>query len=265
MQARRDRTDDTHDEEVRLFSTDSRVMAIDSPIKNRILELVAHGPVPFDKIVEATGKAKSTISVHIRDLELAGLIVSRPGARDSRKRYIELSSESIGRLTTEDRGAVVPDHIRKRQDHGQPFADDDIVSFFRYVVQVFRTQAMEMGINLDPVLRRTGIEIGRTLAPKVAGGSVEEVVRKMNAFWQAHELGTITLVSTSPVTLEVDGCFECEDLPVTGHGACAFDTGVLIGIFSYHFSKTVNVVEEQCYSSGYDHCTFVITPVPEKP
>jgi uncharacterized protein len=259
MKPRQEPEPPRRDGDVQLFSTHDSVVAVDSPIKLRILELVSSGPRSFDRIVEETKRAKSTISVHIRNLEHAGLISVQPDPRDSRRRFISLSSDTIGRLTNADRNARVPAHIHQRMAADQPFYDDDLVSFFRYCVQVFRTQAMAMGINLDPVLQRTGADVGRVLAPRVAGRTVEEVVRKMDAFWQAHGLGAITLAGTSPLTLEVRGCFECEDIPVTGHGACAFDIGVLTSIFSHHLDCPVTVEEERCYSSGDDRCIFVIT------
>ncbi|WP_321507726.1 V4R domain-containing protein [uncultured Methanoregula sp.] len=263
MQSQKDSGTDISAGEVRLFSTRDNVVAVESPIKVRILGLVSNGPVAFDRIVEQTQKAKSTISVHIRDLERAGLIVSQPDPRDSRRRFIALSSSAIGRLTNRDRGAKSRRHVHRHGEHDEPFSDDDIVSFFRYCVKVFRTQAMAIGINIDPVLQRTGAEVGCVLAPRIAGRSVAEVVRKMDAFWQAHSLGAITLAGTDPLTIEVHGCFECEDLPVTGHGACAFDIGVLTEIFSHHLQCPVTVVEERCYSSGDDRCIFVITRQPD--
>ena len=175
--------------DVRLFSAPGTVVAVDSPIKLRILELAAAGPVPFDLIVERTQKAKSTISVHLHDLERSGLITSLPAPRDSRKRTIALSSNAIGRLTNTDRDIGAPVHHHRGIITDQPFSDDDIVSFFRYCVLTFRTQAMTMGINIDPVLGRTGEQVGTILAPRVAGDTVGEVVKKMDAFWQAHGLG----------------------------------------------------------------------------
>jgi uncharacterized protein len=261
MQPHHDSGSDIHGGDVRLFSTHDNVVAIDSPIKVRILEIAGNGPVLFDRIVEKTGRAKSTISVHIRDLERAGILSSYPDPRDSRRRLIALSSTAIGRLTNTDRDARAPQHHHSH-GAGEPFSDEDLVSFFRYVVRTFRSQAMAMGINLDPVLEKTGMEVGGVLAGKVAGRSVAELVRKMDAFWQAHGLGAITLAGTGPLTLEVRGCFECQDLPVTGHGACAFDIGVLTAVFSHHFGCPVSVVEERCYSSGDDRCIFVITPQP---
>jgi predicted hydrocarbon binding protein len=243
-----------------LFSTQNTVVAVDSPIKVLILELAAAGPIPFDSIVKRSHKAKSTISVHIRDLERSGLIISHPEPGDRRRRTIMLSSDAIGRLTNSDRNIAVPHSYQHSAGGEQPFIDDDIVSFFRYCVLVFRTQAMVLGINIDPVLQRTGEEVGRALVPRVAAGTIEDVVKKMNAFWQVHGLGEITLAGTTPLTLEVRGCFECEDLPVTGHGACVFDTGVLTAIFSHHLKSQVTVVEQRCYSSGDDRCIFVVTP-----
>jgi len=248
-----------HDGDIRLFSTRNTVVAIDSPIKLRILSLVSEKPQLFDRIVEETRKAKSTISVHLRDLERAGLISIQPDREDSRRRLIALTSDTIGRLTNTDRDARLPAHITRRMAADPSFDDEDLVSFFRYCVRVFRTQAMTMGINLDPVLEKTGAEVGRVLAPRVAGRTVEELVQRMDAFWQAHGLGKITLTNTLPLTLEVRGCFECEDLPVTGHSACSFDLGVLRSVFSFHLQSEVTVVEEQCYSSGDDRCIFVIT------
>jgi predicted hydrocarbon binding protein len=243
---------------VRLYSTTSSVVAIGSPIKTRILGLIEKKPQPFDRIVEETGKAKSTISVHIHDLEEAGLIMVSPDPCDSRKKMVALASEAIGRLTTEDRKARLPSHVNAMMQNDEQFRDDDIVSFFRYCVRVFRTQAMTMGINLDPVLEKTGREIGGVLAQKVAGDTIEDMVTKMDPFWRIHGLGEIRLTGTSPIMIEVKGCFECKDLPITGHGTCAFDTGVLGAIFSHHLSAKVTVFEERCYSSGNDRCVFVI-------
>lgn len=261
MHARQTGDQDRHPGDVRLFSTPDTVVAVDSPIKVRILEIISDGPVAFDRIVEETGKAKSTISVHLRDLERAGLITSVPDPHDSRRRIIAPSSSVIGRLTNTDRHAEPSPYLHRNGDHDEPFDDDDLVSFFRYCVRVFRSQAMAMGINIDPVLRQTGAEVGTVLAPKVAGRSVEDVVRQMDSFWQAHGLGSVQLVSADPLRLEVRDCFECMELPVTGHGACAFDIGVLTAIFSHHLRCPVTVVEVQCYSSGDDHCSFVITPI----
>jgi len=245
------------DDDIQLFSSRNRVMAIDSQVKKRILELLQSRDHSFDEIVTLCGKAKSTISVHVHDLLKAGLISSHTDPDDSRKKILSLTSHPIGRLTNLDRHAPV------REDKGEvsarlPFEPGDIASFFRWGVRVFRTEAMALGINVDPVLERTGWEIGRVLAPLVYDPDLSRMVEKMHEFWSVHGLGSVTLSGSDPISLTVQGCFECEDLPVTGHGACSFDIGVLSAIFSGYLNEPVRITEIECYSAGHDHCKFII-------
>lgn len=243
--------------EVSLYSTDKTVIAIDSPVKQMILSLVTQEERTFEEIVRMTGKAKSTISVHVHDLINAGLIISKPDPGDQRRRILSLASVPIGKLTNEDRRPANEQILKEVST--LPFSEGDIAAFFRYILREFRTEAMNLGMNLDPVLERTGMRIGSMLLPTVTDTEITGKIRKMDRFWQMYGLGTITLISQKPLVIRVDGCFECEDLPITGHGSCAFDIGVLKTIFSPDFSESLQVIEIECYSAGYDHCTFLIT------
>ncbi len=243
--------------DVSLYSTRTSVVAIDSPVKRMILNMIPPDGISFDEIVTRTGKAKSTISVHLRDLESLGLISSQPDPRDQRKKILSVISEPIGWLTNTDRRPA-GEQIH-RHSESLPFTEGDIASFFRYTLRVFRTEAMNLGMNLDPILERAGMRIGLILAPLVADNTLTGKVSKMNQFWQTYGLGYITLISEKPITLRVEGCFECQDLPVTGHGSCAFDIGVLSSLFAEEFENAPQVCEVECYSSGFDHCTFTIS------
>lgn len=243
--------------EVTLFSTKTSVVAIESPIKRQIIRIISAGEISFDEIVSRTGKAKSTISVHLRDLEASGLIISRPDPEDHRKRLLLMNSQPIGRLTNTDRKPA--EQLFKMNSGVLPFTEGDIASFFRYALRIFRTEAMNLGMNIDPILERAGMRIGTVLTPLISDSTLPGKISKMDTFWQSYGLGKITLVSVDPLTLRVEGCFECQDLPVTGHGSCAFDIGVLSSLFSDEFQGKPEVVEVECYSSGFDHCTFVIT------
>lgn len=246
---------DNYKGDVALFSTNSSVVAIDSPVKGMILGMITAGDISFDEVVSRTGKAKSTISVHIRDLEEAGLIATKPDSKDQRRRILSLISQPIGRLTNRDRSQSKEELSLDKL----PFTEGDIASFFIFTLRTFRTEAMMLGINLDPVLERTGYQIGSVLAPLIADSNLKEKILKMNQFWKKYGLGSMRLVTEEPITLEVKGCFECMDLPVTGHGACAFDTGVLSALFADEMQGLVRVTETECYASGFDHCIFIIT------
>ncbi len=247
---------------MRLYSTDQTVVAVDSPVKIRILELVAGGPVPFDTLVRQTGKVKSTVSVHVHDLERSGLVAVRPDLEDTRKRLIELSSDAIGRLTNRDRNILIP-QFPLPMDRGA-FTGEDKAAFFIYCYRVLRTQAMAMGINVDPLMRRTGMELGAVLARQFGKADLQGFATQLNDFYQANDLGTISIAGNAAITVDIHDCFECHGIPSTGHCVCAFNSGVFNSVFSYLLHRPVTAVEQRCVSAGYDRCRFVITPHPER-
>jgi uncharacterized protein len=245
------------DDDIKLYTTPSGPVVIESRIKKKIMRLLTERDYSFDELVKETNKAKSTVSVHIRDLEASGLISSRPYPGDNRRRLISLSSHEIGSLTNRDRKVA---EINNQADMDNlPFTSGDIASFFRWAVRLFRVEAMALGVNIDPVLSKCGYKIGLVLSSLVSHPDLSVLIMNLNQFWKTYGLGSIELKEIDPIILTVRGCFECEDLPVTGHSACSFDVGVLSAIFSLHLNSPVIINEDECYSSGYDHCKFVIT------
>ncbi len=243
-------------DDIFLFSTNDNVIAVNSPVKMKILSLLSDNTRSFDELVAIIGKAKSTISVHLKSLEESGLVISSIDPKDMRKRIITLNSAKIGKLTNEDRDA------KERDSYTAPeikLSNGDPISLFRYIFKTIRSEAMRAGINIDPVFFKAGLQVGNTITSKNKADSLKDLVSNLNTFWQANSLGKIEMVQNDPVILIVTGCFECENLPLTGHGTCAFDSGVLTAIFSSFYNCSVNVSEIECYSSGYDHCKFVIS------
>jgi predicted hydrocarbon binding protein len=248
-------------EDILLFSTESGVIAVQSTIKKQIISMITERDIFFDEIVTRTEKAKSTISEHIKDLEQTGLITSCPDQHDYRRKILSLSAQAIGRLTNEDRGSAEAYEAVPTQNF--PFTEGDIPSFYRYMFSTIRIEAMKTGINIDPILQKAGLRIGKNLLPLVRKKTLAGTIKQLSWFWMTYGLGTITLLDEKPITLEVQGCFECRDLPVTGHAACSFDTGVFSAIFSREGSGNPDVHEIECYSSGDNRCVFIIHEKPE--
>ncbi len=81
-----------HDRNLMIFSTENGIVALNSPVKLKILEMLRKGAASFDDLVEQSGKAKSTISVHLDDLEEQKLILEKSSPNDKRKKYFYLNS-----------------------------------------------------------------------------------------------------------------------------------------------------------------------------
>lgn len=68
-------------------STELRVNVVKSPVKLTILEMLRDRDMEFDEIVINTGKSKSTVSVHLKNLRENGIISYRMHPIDNRKKY----------------------------------------------------------------------------------------------------------------------------------------------------------------------------------
>ena len=91
--------------------------------------------------------------------------------------------------------------------------------------------------------------------------NINELTQNLISFWDTNNLGNIEIQSIKPLIIQSYDCFECEDLPHLGKPACAFDSGLLEGIFSNYYGKKVEAEETKCYAQGDNFCQFVVKPV----
>ena len=241
--------------ELSLYGTASGVRAIGNPVRRSILVLLRDGELSFESIVASSGRAKSTISAHLSALADEGIIGSRAGDEDERKKYFFLTSHFIGELLPGDR---ISDDLAAyaseyRAGGVDPFA------LYRLVYRTFRVSLLLEGISIDPFLTRTGELVGEAVYPAVAAPDTTSFIQNLTTFWERHHLGRIADLTLSPISFSVYDCFECVDLPLLGRPACSFDLGLLSVIFSKQLGKHVHVVERECYAAGDPRCFFEIT------
>ena len=140
---------------------------------------------------------------------------------------------------------------------------DDPFTFFRIMFRTIRVALLNEGIDLDPVMHEAGENVGAALYAKVADPDLDMMLQRLAAFWSAHRLGRLEVRNSEtfiPETLiiYIYDCFECQDLPLLGRPACAFDSGILTAVFSRHFNSPASVTETNCYAMGNGYCRFVI-------
>ena len=87
-------------EPLNIYSKNGTVITVRSPIRNKILTLLAEeGPVSFSRIMEYTGLSKSTVSGYVCSLEMRELISVVPDPRDARKKTYVVTASLIGDIT----------------------------------------------------------------------------------------------------------------------------------------------------------------------
>ena len=96
------------------LSSESGVDAVKSPVRVLILETLREGEVPFDEIVRRTGRAKSTVSVHLRDMVDEGIVGWRLDPADARKKLFFTNAERIGAVSSSERISAELVEVRRR-------------------------------------------------------------------------------------------------------------------------------------------------------
>ena len=240
-----------------LFATQEGIRAVESPVRVKILSLLRERELSFHEVVVLTGKAKSTVSAHLRALLQEGVIGEKPDLADSRRKKFYIKSRFLGDITA---GARIEDEEEARLIEAF-VGESDPRLFYKLMFRSIRVSLMSQGINIDPILREAGYRIGKGVYAATKDPDVNVMVRNVMNFWERHNLGHIVVENYSPVTLVVYDCFECGELPHTGKPACAFDAGILEAVFSGFYKTDHKVTELRCYAMGDDQCKFVIRPV----
>ncbi len=236
-----------------ILYTDRGIVALDSPIKLKILELLRGDVKSFEELVNGTGKAKSTVSVHLNDLVRQCLIVEKTHPHDKRKKCFALNSLYVA-CSLEPVNA----HYRDVLDNLARSLDSEF-SFLKSLFHAIRYGLEAYGINPNPLLKKIGCDVGSQIAGKFRSSSLPELLEEIKAFWGGTKLGKMTVSQEgSCFCVVVEDCFDCGNMPYVERTLCSLDEGILEGILDTKLGKPHTVKEIECFGTGYHHCRFMI-------
>lgn len=236
-----------------LFSTKDGMVALDSPIKLKILKFIGNDSRSFEEIVDETLKAKSTVSVHLKDLINQNIILEQRDSNDRRRKYYTINSQFIAYSEIPVQKSY--DLIIERLIH----STESEFEFFKTLCHTIRYGLEAYGMNPRPVMKRIGYDIGKRMAELFRSDNMNDLLSEIEQFWGSHRLGNVEIETFDPLTIIVRDCFDCSDMPDVGRTLCSLDEGLLEGIFEVRLSLRTIVEEVECYGTGYDHCKMIVT------
>ncbi|TRZ91669.1 MAG: ArsR family transcriptional regulator [Methanosarcinales archaeon] len=240
-----------HDRNMMIFSTENGIVALDSPVKLKILEMLKNGAASFDDLVEQSGRAKSTISVHLDDLEEQNLILEKSSPNDKRKKYFYLNSMcfAISEMP-------LMTHYQKNMGTFEISAINGD-SLITHIFQTVRYGMEAYGFDPKPIMKRLGMDIGTRLGTEFKSNNETGLLQELSKFWSLHNLGNMKITNSSSPAVMVTGCYHCSKMPNVGKTLCSMDEGILEGIFSSRLNIDYTFKETECFGTGYPHCKFV--------
>jgi len=239
-------------EKIEIYSTKKGMIAIESPIKNKILQKLHERELTFEELIEVCDKAKSTMSVHLNDLLDMGMIYKRIDPSDRRKKYFGINTDLLASSAT-----PVDEHYHKILET-VPAAADDQYTFLKALFHLVRSGMESYGFDTSPALKKIGRDVGRMLTPRFKSTTAPELLAEVSQFWSDQGLGKVRVVKADIPTIIVDDCFDCSTIPNIGMTQCSLDEGILEAIIEEKLGVHCSIKEIECYGTGHHHCKFII-------
>jgi len=235
----------------------SEISVIHSETKILILELLKNKNMPFNEIVKNTGRSKSTVSIHLKELSEKDIISHKNHPTDHRKKIFHLNSKFIA--SVDARSPNVLKEIEKQ------FLTDNILNkdnfeFSFLLFHTLKSTLIKEGINIDTILNDSGKSIGNVIFDILCDDDFEVFIGNVAKFWEDNGLGVLSVEFGEILKIHSIDCFECQFLPKTGKPACHFDGGIIESLFTNYLGSDVDVTEVKCYTMGDNQCTFEIQP-----
>jgi predicted hydrocarbon binding protein/DNA-binding HxlR family transcriptional regulator len=235
------------------FYTEKGLIAIDSPVKLQILNLLREEPKSFDEIVKHTAKAKSTVSVHLNNLKSCELVEENFDPEDRRKKIYSLTSHYMGCSQEPFIG-----HYRSLL--GVVAANGhDRSRFMEALFHVIRFGFEAYGVDNAPVVKMIGTDIGKHLSPNFESCTPESLFNEIAGFLEFHGDCRVSVLTGVSPALQVEDNFKARFMPVIGKTFCALREGIIEGILKEKLGKECGVLEIECYGTGHRRCLFEIT------
>jgi len=248
------------DKPVQIFSNKgnfNEISVIKSQIKITILEMLKSNEMAFEDIVKNTGKSKSTISVHLKELKNKGLVSFKQDSNDNRRKTFYLTSQFLGSVDFRESNELKENNQEYLIENFINGSDFDM-SFLLF--HSIRSALIQKGINIDPILYEVGINIGNALSHLLYDEDFDKFLMNISNFWKQKGLGEINIKKGQVIKITSKDCWECQYIPKTGKPTCYLDLGILEAVFASFFGFEIEVVEIQCYTMGDDQCVFEISP-----
>ena len=230
---------------------------IKSPMKYEILDLLRHDEMNFEDIVENTSKSKASVSMHLGDLRKEGIVNYKADPSDNRKKIFYLNADFLGSIDSNKIKTVEKDQTKLLIDE---FKEKGDINYLLLLTHTFKTLLMEFGMDIFPVLQKTGNYIGEYLYSQLKDEDLDTFMDNISRYWLDNNLGKLSFKTGNNIEITCVDCFESKDLPKFGTPVCNIEKGMLEKLFNMYFDFDLKIEEIMCYAMGDEKCVYELQP-----
>ncbi|MCL2607139.1 MAG: ArsR family transcriptional regulator [Methanomassiliicoccaceae archaeon] len=242
-------TDDGFD----LYSNSGGLIRVTNPVRRKILTCLASSCLSLTEISGLTGKAQSTLSVHLDKMTNEGLVESKSCTADSRKKIFSLSAKLLAhtRGTSEEGMEAYVKTIDTITEPG--------CNFFKVLLRAMIVATEASGLCISPFMRLLGRRVGHSLSKKITSTKVEDIIGELQEFYEKHDMGEVCVYTFMPLTIIVRDNYEVT--LCAAESISKFSQELFLTVLVELTKKDYTITADECFGAGNNYSKFVLEQI----
>ncbi|MDI3482584.1 MAG: uncharacterized protein PWQ88_455 [Candidatus Methanomethylophilaceae archaeon] len=236
-----------------VYSTKNGLKQICNPVRQKILAELQEKDLSLTEIANITGKAQSTLSVHLDKMVKEELVNSRDDPSDNRRKIFYLCSRPVAQSKPPSEKMNEFLHETILDSQGSP------ISFLKGLMRAVLMGLEAIGLSIDPAMHDIGYEIGKALSKVVTSTSIEDIISELQEFYELHELGEVCVYTFIPLTIIIRDDYDTNQ--ETGNKLCLLHQGIFKAVLEKKTGRKFRISESECFGISNNYSKFVLEPV----
>ena len=235
-----------------LYYTKNGLVQVSNDVRRRILHELEDKNLSLTDLSKITGKAQSTLSVHLDKMISEGLITVHDDPDDSRRKVYSLVSVILAYSKPPSDEAITT-AVKVLAD----VADDPIKT--RDALAKFIFLGIDgLGLSIEPMANILGTIHGMALGGYLSGDTIEDTVSNARDYYKRMGFGEASIYSLNPLTVIIK-----EDLSFTEDSAKSlggYAAGFFAKVLEDATGKTYSIKSSEVFGSDCNYFKFTLEP-----
>ncbi|MBR2254496.1 MAG: winged helix-turn-helix transcriptional regulator [Candidatus Methanomethylophilaceae archaeon] len=236
--------------EFELYYTGDGLVQVTNDVKRCILSQLTDRDLTLSELAQATGKAQSTISVHLEKLQSDRLISSRDDPKDNRKKIYSLTAISLSysKPSSEDAFESATALLQKVVDDPDRTRD--------HFVPIILMCLDGLGLCVEPMSRAVGELHGMALEGRLNGEDIRSTISNAKRYYNKLMMGELDVFSVEPLVFTIHSeLYTNDDILKVVSG---YTIGFLSKVLEDFTGDTFEVASTEIYGAGPRYLRFTL-------
>ena len=228
------------------------LVQVSDPLHQMILERLSKGQMSTTEISDLTGKAQSTLSVHLDQMVSQSLIRSEYDKNDSRRKIFTISSVKVASSKP-----TSPEGVNEAKDVLLSCIKDS-KTFYKTMLKAVLMSAEANGMDVSPMMEILGSQLAEKMAQKLQSAKMEDIIKELQEFYEKNDMGEVCVYTFLPLTIIIR---ETEEYECKFEATASFAHGLFKSLLSRVLGRKYEITMSEIFGSGNNYYKFIIEQV----